>query len=491
MVQRALEHVVPAAEAHELGTPRDGPCAAPPKAAPAPEPERPGRVYSKTRFVWIRERPDWNSQWLGYLWFGGSVRLKTGKPVYALGCEVWYEVEPRGFVCVDERRATLNGDDPQYRMVASRAPDFSMASPHRYAESLGSPRYATLPTPADVHDREPDLAAYLRVLDAVSRGTFDNPIFTGADRAPAEVPAESLPGLPADLQVQRWTWPRRSTIAHLGAFEHDSRAFLLTADLTWIPRERTRPYAPLTFRGVRLDGSVHLPIAFFREHDRRGYARSAAGRFSARAGFAFPRLSWVPLTGRREKVDGIRYLETALDGTWVRAIDAVVPVPSATTPWGAAVGGPDPSRRDGRATWIETSIEGGWLIAYEDTYPVYVTLSAAGRNGATKEGSQGDASTPVGRFTISGKFLTATMDGPTGVSHADVPWVQNFTGPYAIHAAYWHDAWGERVSGGCVNVSPEDGKWLFSYSEPELPEGWHGVRWAPEREPTTAVIVRE
>lgn len=438
----------------------------------------------------MRERPDWSSPWLGYLWFGASAPLKTGKPVYALGCEVWYEVEPRGFVCVDERRATLNGKDPQYLMVAAKAPDFSQASPHLYAESLGAPRYSSLPTPEQVSDREPDLRAYLRVLDDMARGAVSVPILAGADRRPATEPAEALLGLPSELQVQRWTWPRRSTIAYLGAYSHDSRSFLLTADLTWIPRERTRPYAPVTFRGVRLDGSVHLPIAFFREHDRRAYERRGRGDFVAAGDFAFPRLSWVPLTGREEKRDGIRYLETSLRGLWVRAIDAVVPAPSVATPWGSVVGKPDPTHGHGRGTWIEASIEDGWLVAYEGTYPVYVTLSAAGRNGAASEETPAEASTPVGKFTVSGKFLTATMDGPAGVSHADVPWVQNFTGPYAIHGAYWHDAWGERVSGGCINVSPQDGKWLFSYSEPRLPEGWHGVRWTPGREPATTIVVR-
>ena len=72
------------------------------------------RVYAKTRFVWIRERPEWSSEWIGYLWAGGSVALVNGRPIYAHGCDAWYAVRPRGYVCVDHRRATLDAHDPEF-----------------------------------------------------------------------------------------------------------------------------------------------------------------------------------------------------------------------------------------------------------------------------------------------------------------------------------------------------------------------------------------
>ncbi|HEX7672185.1 MAG TPA: L,D-transpeptidase, partial [Polyangiaceae bacterium] len=187
------------------------------------------------------------------------------------------------------------------------------------------------------------------------------------------------------------------------------------------------------------------------------------------------------------------YLETAKDELWVLAADAVVPVGSTHTPWGARVGAPDtsPVKPRGRATWVESSVYGGWLIAYEDTVPVLVTLMAPGRGGVAvpPRDPTKTSSTPTGKFVVTGKFLTATMDAPDDVTHADVPWVQNFSGPHSIHAAYWHDAWGERVSGGCLNVSPTDGRWLFEFSEPKLPEGWHAVRWDPHIEAATVVLI--
>ena len=98
-------------------------------------------------------------------------------------------------------------------------------------------------------------------------------------------------------------------------------------------------------------------------------------------------------------------------------------------------------------------------------------------------------STPLGRFQINGKFISSTMIGPTGLIHSEVPYAQNFADLYAIHTAYWHDNWGYPMSGGCINVSPIDGYFLFHWTEPAIPDGWYGVRWLPTREPSTTVII--
>jgi hypothetical protein len=62
--------------------------------------------------------------------------------------------------------------------------------------------------------------------------------------------------------------------------------------------------------------------------------------------------------------------------------------------------------------------------------------------------------------------------------------------PFALHAAYWHDRFGEPKSGGCVNLSVRDAKWLFSWTEPQVPEAWHSVRSGDDRGPGTWVRVR-
>jgi hypothetical protein len=145
----------------------------------------------------------------------------------------------------------------------------------------------------------------------------------------------------------------------------------------------------------------------------------------------------------------------------------------------------------GRRSWLELSIRGGWLIAYEDTTPVYATMISAGRGGepVADRPTLETASTPTGTFPINGKFATATMEAPGEFVHSDVPWVQNLIGPYALHTAYWHDNWGNLMSAGCVNVSPDDAKWLYEFTEPKVPPGWHAARWIPREGPSTVVVI--
>ena len=57
----------------------------------------------------------------------------------------------------------------------------------------------------------------------------------------------------------------------------------------------------------------------------------------------------------------------------------------------------------------------------------------------------------------------------------DVPYVEYFEAGYALHAAYWHDVFGKARSHGCVNLSPVDAHRVFLWSDPPVPDGWHGV----------------
>ena len=53
---------------------------------------------------------------------------------------------------------------------------------------------------------------------------------------------------------------------------------------------------------------------------------------------------------------------------------------------------------------------------------------------------------------------------------------QRFTEGYALHGAYWHDKFGKVRSHGCINLAPPDAAWLFEWTEPHVPMGWHGAR---------------
>jgi lipoprotein-anchoring transpeptidase ErfK/SrfK len=73
----------------------------------------------------------------------------------------------------------------------------------------------------------------------------------------------------------------------------------------------------------------------------------------------------------------------------------------------------------------------------------------------------------------------------------DVPYVEYFESGYALHVAYWHDVFGIARSHGCINVSPVDGRFIFGWTDPQIPEGWHGAMSGPEFGEGTVVIVHE
>jgi hypothetical protein len=452
-----------------------------------------GRVYAKTRYVWVRYEPHYKAGWTGFLWLGGSAKLRERAPARVGADCTWYAVEPRGYVCVDGRNATLDPNDPVLRALRPFAPRLDRAAPYRYGESRDAPRYRALPTPAEQREREGNVGARLAQLASLGGGPVAAGPWKGVDPTPAPEGPPTLPELPPGLQQDRDWLTELSTVSWSHEALFGGRSWLLTGDFKWVPKDRVAPYPADDFRGVELGEGQGLPLAFFRTKDRPKYRRRPGGGFEP-TGESWPRLGRVGLTGASEREGGKTYLETKDEGAYVLASDAVVPAPRVRTPWGAKIGEPDTTgfAPAGRATWIDVSIEGGWLLAYEGTRPVYATLISAGRGGKPKAGrpTLETASTPTGRFSINGKFATATMATKREFVHSDVPWSLTFEGPYAIHGAYWHDRWGEKMSAGCVNVSVEDGRWLFHWADPQLPEGWHGVRWEPSEGPATLFIVR-
>lgn len=461
---------------------------APSKAESVPESSEP-RVYAKSRFVWIFDQPGAN-HWVGYLWLGGSAKLREDRKVAAGGCTAWVPIEPRGWVCADGVRATTDAKDPAVAVVRKYGPRLDTPWPHEYGESRGLQRYKSLPTEAEQRGREWDLKDQLERVAQARSGGERHASLEGVSLDPApEVPIE-LGTLPNTAHEPRSKLNPLSTVTWIAETRTSNRDFLLTGDLMWVPKDRVSLYPKVTFQGVHLDDKKRLPLATFRSKDRPRYEKR--GDEMVAAGAPFKRLSWVELSGKSETVGDEKYLELRDGSAWIKASEAVVPTPQEKTPWGAPVGGDDTDASPpGRKTWLEASVWDGWLIAYEGTKPVFVTMIAPGRGGTPVPGKPAidTASTPTGTFKITGKFATATMEAPGEFIHTDVPWTQNFSGPHALHGAYWHDDWGNRKSGGCVNVSPIDGKFLYEWTEPPMPAGWHGVKWRPSAEPATTFVV--
>ncbi len=455
------------------------------------------RVYGKSRFTWIFRAPSEKSAWIGFVYLGGSVRvrgatLEAARVGAGPSC-TWYAVEPMGYVCAGGDIATTDPRDPEYLEALAAAPDLESAWPFSYAESMGTPRYRTLPSRDEQRRREPGLDAYLELARKLAANpahewgkTFPplhpnfeargEALFEGIDLSLAGRPVPTFGPLPKLAQEAREEAIRTATVAYQRTFDDgDGRSWAETSDRRLIPRDRLRPYPRSPFEGVVLGdaaGAEALPLAFFRDENRPKYGR--VGNVFTPTGSTWQRLGHVGLTGAKEEANGRTYLETRETGVWVDAADAVVPTPLAP---------PVPSLMDpqqGRGTWIEVSTLGGWMIAYERDRPVFTTLISAGRGGVPVKGRspRETASTPLGTFRIGGKFVTATMTSTTNTKlvHVDVNYTQNFEGPFALHGAYWHDEFGRLRSAGCLNLSPKDAKRMYEWTEPRVPTDWYGLR---------------
>ena len=121
--------------------------------------------------------------------------------------------------------------------------------------------------------------------------------------------------------------------------------------------------------------------------------------------------------------------------------------------------------------WIHIDLDEQTLVAYDGEQAVYATLVSSGKEGYD---------TPRGVFRIREKYVSITMNGQDPVDGAyeveEVPWTMYYWKSYALHGAYWHNDFGQVRSHGCTNLSPYDARWLFEWTRPSLPEGWHGRR---------------
>ena len=442
------------------------------------------RLFSKVRFLWIRPEPKRSNKWLGYLSLGDSIRLKGGDKETAFAgkshsvhCHSWYAVEPRGYVCVNEDKAGFDGNDADIKELVARRADRMKPWPYQYGESTGTPVYQGIPPTHRQRRNESRLEDHLaRVRQARSaksdkeRVAID-PMFEGVDLQLTGKEPPRLIDLGPRGRTNKHKIVRGSTLGFTDAFDVDGRSWVMTWDRGVVPRDRVKLYPQSTFEGVALDDKVRLPIAFFRKAQAQ-YRRD--GDTLVATGADWPRHGHVMVTDERIEHDGKSYLVSKQDGLLVGVDNVSVARRSHEIPPQIR------AYKKGRRTWVDVSVLRGWLVAYEYDKPVYATMVSPGRGGVPKHGVDPleTASTPVGRFRITGKFVTATMvsNASKDVVHDEVMYTQNFTGPYALHGAYWHDEWGVGKSGGCVNLAPIDARRLFKWSEPQLPAGWHAVQ---------------
>ncbi len=470
-------------------------------AAPSPfsvegarAPEDEGRFPAKlAALAWetrVYEEPRASSKLLGYVRAGGIVAAADSSTPGDDCRGQWRAVSPVGYVCVEPGNATLDLQAPLV-VALSHRPDPGEHLPYMYGiVRRNGPLYSRLPTRAEAEAAEPGLDARMQSWLATqgedgASFRYDYWLRGKSDPSP---PALDLWRTQATREVPDWLGAGKLAPGNLSGLKHgddlvvgmtknhngfalldtavlDGRRYGITTDLVVFPVDRMRPIEGSAFHGYRIPEDVAFPFALVRRENAVAYVTHHGAMVKAHE---VARRAAIPLNGHQRFSEGVLYFQ-ATDGTWlsdrfVSRIDGVKKMPK----WAL----------DGER-WLDVSITKQVLLAYEGTKPVYATLVSSGEAGLSDP--QTSKSTVRGIFRIHTKHLTTTMSSEVVGEEfelKDIPYVQYFEDGYALHAAYWHDDFGTPRSHGCINLSPEDARWLFSWTEPQLPRGWHGVRKA-------------
>jgi lipoprotein-anchoring transpeptidase ErfK/SrfK len=111
------------------------------------------------------------------------------------------------------------------------------------------------------------------------------------------------------------------------------------------------------------------------------------------------------------------------------------------------------------------------LSCYEGNREVFHAIVTAGKRFDPDGNPLDRSSTPIGKHYIWRKMISTHMSGGTTGGGYDLPgigWTTLFVGSgVALHSTYWHNNFGgELMSHGCVNMRPEDAKWVFRWTSP-------------------------
>jgi len=437
----------------------------------------------------VHQLPDKESTILGYL-RAGAVVAASNKPVGNSGCPGgWFRIAPFGHVCIAPSNATLDLEHDLVRATRQR-PDVTNPLPYMYGiVRRPGPIYSRLPSVEEASSAEPGHEArmkewlstqdqngasfrtdlWLRWKDPTG---IPDPATLWDSRANRDIPwfldGRSPPGNLANLGKNKndlvvGTMRRHQGFAFVDTVVRDGQRYGITTRLLSVPVDRVRPITGSNYHGYEIPNDIDFPFALVRSRNAFAYVIDKGTRTKAKP---IERRSAIQLTEKKTFHAGVLHYETS-DGHWVSDREVSRLDPARRMPaWGT-----------NGERWIDINVTKQTLVAYDGTKAVFATLVSTGEAGLGDPDKT--KSTKRGIFRIDRKHVTATMSS-TEVGEEfelnDIPFVQYFEGGYALHAAYWHDDFGVPRSHGCINLSPDDARRLFYWTEPKIPPGWHTVQ---------------
>lgn len=445
-----------------------------PEPAPVVQPDFPEgtRSLELRRTVGVRLEPGDDAKRIGNVAIDTRVawvRTQTGR-----GCDKpWIEIRPRGWICGDY-------------VEPSKKPPFGQEVPHLERGELVPGVYGKVTVPGSVTyvldkpEKKKPAKKDARARRDGREARKDPKSSEDRRRSLAHELEASVPAVPPPP-------PRmiegKPLVGSVNVRQYDEvivggRPYwkIDKKENEFVLKQVITPHHPSVFGGTRLgdDTGSTVPLAFV--WPRYGGLQAWTTNTAAGGGVNRQLAARTPLT----------ILETAADqagkptayrigaAEWIAAADLRVFQPA-----------PPPPLLEPGERWIDVDVDDQILVAYEGDLPVYATLVSSG--GTTTP-------TETGVYRIWLKESEADMKGLNGedpYSVATVPWTEFFSPEkgLALHTAYWHDQFGTRRSHGCVNLAPRDARWLYFWSEPQVPPGWTMTAGMPEA-PGSIVRIR-
>lgn len=421
-----------------------GPVAVPGPATPQATPVTPPVFPDTTRSLEmikttaVRLEPTDDAKRIGTIAIDTRVgwsTTATGK-----GCKKpWVEIRPRGWVCSDY-------------MKPSTKPPFGREVPMLDRGELVPGIYGKVTAPSSVTYvvAKPDKKKPKGREKAPRTGPITSPDQV-SEAAPGPKLVEGRP-LVGSINVRQYE-----------EISFDGKLYwkISQRDPEYVLKQAISQHRPSQYGGARLGDETGwgIPVAFV--WPRVTGWQSAWVTYKPQGGGVIrqvPARTPLPILETFSNPQGKVTAYRVGENEWISALDVRLFEPSNERPI---------SLRD-HERWIDVDLDSQILVAFEGDLPVYATMISSGSK---------EYPTETGIYRMWLKESEADMKGLNGedpYSVATVPWTQFYSPEkgLALHTAYWHDQFGVRRSRGCLNMAPRDARWLYFWSDPQVPPGW-------------------